>query len=1068
MYTATNVQCTSCYPPAPNWQIPHQMIWQLASDGSLLKGTELVWEKDTGVSWKSNLRLKEMSINDSSGNSHWTKTTYSLIDGIQLPTQVDEAKNASDPVYRRATTTYTSYPTQRILGLPLEVSMYEGAGTKLVARTTNSYDQSGGYTDANGLALNYLLDESAAQVIQHDNTNFNASFTQRGNLTSVTQSGVNSSGTVTGSRVIKRVGYDTNGNVRWTTDAAGNRAQLLYTDNFLNKPASVGNTQVFVYTAADPTGMRAGKKYDYWTGNLLKSFNLKPNSSTEEQIVTTSYDFADRPFQTTQPTGAWVKTYFWDNLLYSTVVQKTDTVGGVDKIGFSFTRLDGMGRTFGKGSDHPSAATGKYAGQKFVYNGRGEVSDQSNVEAMNATWTLIDEDAASGWLFQNYVYDEMGKVIQIARTDGNMYTIDRQGCGCAGATVTTTDERGCQVQSKTDFLGRLESAKEMAGGFAYNTAAYTYDVLGRIKQIEVKQGDNGTQTQTRTFSYDDYGRLSSETTPEAGTVNYSYTTNDQIATKTDARGKITTFNYNTRNLVTSVSYNDSTPGASYGYDEFGARTSMTDGQGTMSYAFDANRRLQSETRTFTGLTNQTFTLTYSYNPGGQLKTVNYGSSTGINKNVNYAYNTVGALTGVGTNLIGTDPNATTNVLSNLIYNGFGAVKTLNYGNGRRLTLGYDVNRHQMQTMKVDKQDGTDVIVNKSYQYTSEKYDPGTGTTLTVNDGRIQKITDAVDGNYTTTYTYDAYNRLRSASSTAFTQYYDYDPWGNIRSYGPSYPPSTTYNFTNNASGAPATNRMNSVIVQNTSVYPPVTLSTTNYAWDAAGNMTGEGATTFQYDAAGRMVSVNSGTGGSYGFDGDGKRVKKIEGGGTVYYVESSVLGKTAFEVTNAGLNRALIDAGKTVAMLAPDGQFYWLHKDHLGTVRKMTSTTGTVTYRGEFDPHGKSLLETGDTTLLNRKFTGYERDASGLEHAQARMYAGNQGRFTRPDPAGLSAANSGLPQSLNRYSYVSNDPVNFADPSGLNAASDGTSYGWEHLNPNSVIRYGQKSDQQLRDTLLMV
>lgn len=235
------------------------------------------------------------------------------------------------------------------------------------------------------------------------------------------------------------------------------------------------------------------------------------------------------------------------------------------------------------------------------------------------------------------------------------------------------------------------------------------DVLGRLKQIDVKKGDSGTQTQTRTFAFDDYGRLQTETTPEAGAVTYSYTTNDQIATKTNARGKVTTLAYNTRNLLTGVSYNDSTPGATYGYDEFGARTSMTDGEGTMSYVFDANRRLQSETRTFTGLTNQTFTLTYGYSLGGQLKTVNYGSSAGLNKNVNYAYNGVGALTGVGTNLIGSDPNATTNVLSGISYNGFGAVKTLNYGNARRLTLTYDVNRHQMQTMKVDNQNGIRMV-----------------------------------------------------------------------------------------------------------------------------------------------------------------------------------------------------------------------------------------------------------------------------------------------------------------------------------------------------------------------
>jgi hypothetical protein len=49
-------------------------------------------------------------------------------------------------------------------------------------------------------------------------------------------------------------------------------------------------------------------------------------------------------------------------------------------------------------------------------------------------------------------------------------------------------------------------------------------------------------------------------------------------------------------------------------------------------------------------------------------------------------------------------------------------------------------------------------------------------------------------------------------------------------------------------------------------------------------------------------------------------------------------------------------------------------------------------------------------------------------------------RFDQPDPYDGSY-NLTDPQSLNRYSYVQNDPVNFVDPSGLNKASPYTRYG---------------------------
>ncbi len=75
--------------------------------------------------------------------------------------------------------------------------------------------------------------------------------------------------------------------------------------------------------------------------------------------------------------------------------------------------------------------------------------------------------------------------------------------------------------------------------------------------------------------------------------------------------------------------------------------------------------------------------------------------------------------------------------------------------------------------------------------------------------------------------------------------------------------------------------------------------------------------------------------------------------------------------------------------------------------------------------------EESTTTTQNRtKFATYYRDSStALDYARNRYYARTIGRFTSVDPSWPgSLAN---PQSLNRYSYSGNDPVNFNDPSGL-------------------------------------
>ncbi len=191
---------------------------------------------------------------------------------------------------------------------------------------------------------------------------------------------------------------------------------------------------------------------------------------------------------------------------------------------------------------------------------------------------------------------------------------------------------------------------------------------------------------------------------------------------------------------------------------------------------------------------------------------------------------------------------------------------------------------------------------------------------------------------------------------------------------------------------------------------------------------------YSYDGANRLKTASGGT-SSYSYEGDGKRLKKTENGTTTYYVYSSKLGQSVMEVNASSVQRAYVYSGsKLVAMQATDGQFYWLHTNHLGNSRAMTDANGNLTYKGQFDPYGTTLTEwsgSGNTNLNSKKFTGYERDsATGLDYANARMYNSARGRFMTPDPIGLKAASKRKPLTLNLYSYVHNDPVNFVDPSG--------------------------------------
>jgi len=80
------------------------------------------------------------------------------------------------------------------------------------------------------------------------------------------------------------------------------------------------------------------------------------------------------------------------------------------------------------------------------------------------------------------------------------------------------------------------------------------------------------------------------------------------------------------------------------------------------------------------------------------------------------------------------------------------------------------------------------------------------------------------------------------------------------------------------------------------------------------------------------------------------------------------------------------------------------------------------------------------------RYTGQrweENDALDIYYYKARWYDPQLGRFLQPDPFVPEAGN---PQTLNRYSYVNNNPLGYTDPTGLAADAGGASGGrdpWE-------------------------
>ncbi len=274
-----------------------------------------------------------------------------------------------------------------------------------------------------------------------------------------------------------------------------------------------------------------------------------------------------------------------------------------------------------------------------------------------------------------------------------------------------------------------------------------------------------------------------------------------------------------------------------------------------------------------------------------------------------------------------------------------------------------------------------------------------------------------DAGRTVAYTYDPLGRLSTAltnGSSGYPQWglsWTYDRYGNrwaqTATAGSGLPqPNVTVD--------PATNHINS----------------TGYAYDASGNATNDGFNTLVYDAENHAVSVsNMSASAAYTYDANGLRVKKaVTSGTTTVYIFSG--SKVIAEYDNGAAvgspSREYIYSGGTLLAKIESSATVYYHQDGL-SARIMTDASGNViTQQGHY-PYGELWYQSGTGTKWT--FTTYERDAESTnDYAMARYYRNSLGRFNSPDPLNGSISD---PQSLNRYSYSRNDPIDLMDPTGM-------------------------------------
>jgi RHS repeat-associated protein len=136
----------------------------------------------------------------------------------------------------------------------------------------------------------------------------------------------------------------------------------------------------------------------------------------------------------------------------------------------------------------------------------------------------------------------------------------------------------------------------------------------------------------------------------------------------------------------------------------------------------------------------------------------------------------------------------------------------------------------------------------------------------------------------------------------------------------------------------------------------------------------------------------------------------------------------------------LKDVGGTRFQIASEQNLYFRGRfvARVGLLRNLVSIgtdrlLSTQSQGGHF-PYGE--FKNGSATAQDKEeFATYTRDRSGLDYADQRIYASGLGRFSTTDPK-KSSAKLVNPGTQNRYLYITSDPVNNIDPSGLDACAE--------------------------------
>lgn len=612
------------------------------------------------------------------------------------------------------------------------------------------------------------------------------------------------------------------------------------------------------------------------------------------------------------------------------------------------------------------------------------------IKLLNSSTSQVKVDAArvsNGRVVQESTFNSENLLITFKDLDGRneFYTYDQYGKN------TSKKHLNHEETMKYDELGRITS-KKLSNG---TSIILTYDEVGKIKtkKLVTKEQLNNPEKEVDSsvtmYSYNKFGDIEKKSSTSGNYIDYKYNTDGEVSEQ--------------------IFSNESSIKNTY------------DVEGMLKKIAESNK-------------NYTAANSFDYVYTNQGKPQEIKSSL-LNASKNYSYNT----------MVSNNDSLTENVKNIKDY--FGNTQSWSYLTNNNIqtdvVTAYEINSHKVN-YKYDHAVRNHEVETEGLMWKFRHGEGNTTNQIIFPNGEMVK--EYTDNNFVKSVMYKNKNKI------SFYENYIYDDHGLI-SEKHSKEQVTKYKYDENhqliEDDSNGTKKIYNYddrgnLIRNNGIESLfdkdnqlISFDNAIISYDKSGNRIDDNLFSYKWDGFNNLLNLKRKSLNDYidfQYDEQSRRVQKKSGTTITRYIYDGDSSRLLAETDENGkeLRRYLYSADNILLSVKINNQWYHYQRDYKENVVAIVDNLGNIAARYEYDAWGNLTKETlNDSNVKNQPilYSSYYLDReSNMYYLNNRYYNPLQAVFISPDiydgPQDLSISSS------NRYSYVSNLPTMYIDPSG--------------------------------------